>query len=47
MQEEMKSIEDNETWELVDPPVGRRPIGLKWEFKVKRDEKGELVKPKA
>ena len=27
MLEEMKAIEENETWELVDPPLGYRPIG--------------------
>ena len=30
MLEEMRAIEDNGTGELVDPPVGCRPIGLKW-----------------
>ena len=29
MLEEMKAIEENETWELVYPPPGCRPIGLK------------------
>ena len=47
MLEEMKAIEDNGTWELVDPPVGCRPIGLKWVYKVKRDEHGTIVKYKA
>jgi hypothetical protein len=47
MLEEMKSIEENSTWELVDPPHDCRPIGLKWVFKVKRDEHGEIVKYKA
>ena len=47
MLEEMKSIEDNRTWELVDPPAGCRPIGLKWVYKVKRDERGAIVKHKA
>ena len=47
MLEEMKAIEDNGTWELVDPPVGCRPIGLKWVYKVKRDERGAIVKYKA
>jgi hypothetical protein len=47
MLEEMKSIEENSTWELVDPPRGCRPIGLKWVFKVKRDEHGAIVKYKA
>ena len=45
--EEMKAIEDNGTWEPVDPPVGCRPIGLKWVYKVKRDERGAIVKYKA
>ncbi|CAO2199473.1 unnamed protein product [Urochloa humidicola] len=47
MLEEMKAIEENETWDLVDPPAGCRPIGLKWVFKVKRDERGAVVKHKA
>lgn len=46
MMEEMKSIEENSTWELVEPPPGCRPIGLKWVFKVKRDEHGNIVKHK-
>jgi hypothetical protein len=47
MLEKMKSIEENSTWELVDPPCRCRPIGLKWVFKVKRDEHGAIVKYKA
>ncbi|CAA0841943.1 cysteine-rich RLK (RECEPTOR-like protein kinase) 8 [Striga hermonthica] len=47
MLEEMKAIEENETWELVDPPPGCHPIGLKWVYKVKRDESGAIVKHKA
>ncbi|CAA0812904.1 cysteine-rich RLK (RECEPTOR-like protein kinase) 8 [Striga hermonthica] len=47
MLEEMKAIEENETWELIDPPPGCHPIGLKWVYKVKRDESGTIVKHKA
>jgi len=47
MLEEMRSIKANQTWELVDPPAGCRPIGLKWVFKVKKDEHGDVVKHKA
>jgi hypothetical protein len=47
MLEEVKAIEDNETWELVDPPLGCPLIGLKWVYKVKRDEHGAIVKHKA
>ena len=43
---EMKAIEENETWELVDPPLGCRPISLKWVYKVKRDEHSAIVKHK-
>jgi hypothetical protein len=35
MMEEMDSIEENDTWSLVDLPPGRKPIGVKWVFKVK------------
>ena len=42
MLEEMKAIEKNETWQLIDPPPGCRPIGLKWVYKVKRDEHGAM-----
>ena len=47
MLEEMKAITENETWELVDPSPGCRPIGLKWVYKVKQDESGAIVKHKA
>ena len=38
MLEEMKAIEENETWQLVDPPLGCRPISLKWVYKASGDE---------
>jgi hypothetical protein len=47
MLKEMAAIQENHTWELVDPPIGCRPIGLKWVYKVKRDEKGNVVRYKA
>lgn len=36
-----------ETWELVDAPDGITPIGVKWLFKTKLNEKGEVDKYKA
>jgi hypothetical protein len=45
--EEMASIEENKTWALVDLPPGHRTIGLKWVYKLKRDEKVVVVKHKA
>ena len=47
MLEEMKAIEENETWELIDPPPGCRPIGLKWVYKVKQDKRGAIINHKA
>jgi hypothetical protein len=44
MMEEMDSIEENGTWGLTDLPPGRKPIGVKWVFKVKRDEHGAVSK---
>ncbi|WVZ91493.1 hypothetical protein U9M48_037657 [Paspalum notatum var. saurae] len=47
MLEEMASIEQNKTWSLVDLPAGQKAIGLKWVFKLKRDEHGNISKFKA
>jgi hypothetical protein len=47
MMEELSSIKENNTWSLVDLPRGHKPIGLKWVFKLKRDEHGEVVKHKS
>jgi hypothetical protein len=46
MMEEMTSIKENNTWSLVDLPPGRKPIGVKWVFKVKWDEHGAVSKHK-
>ncbi|WVZ83575.1 LOW QUALITY PROTEIN: hypothetical protein U9M48_030707 [Paspalum notatum var. saurae] len=46
MAKELATIEENKTWTLTDLPADRRAIGLKWVFKVKRDEKGAVVKHK-
>jgi hypothetical protein len=43
MEEELQAIEENCTWTLTELPPGRRAIGLKWVFKVKRDEWGAIV----
>ncbi|CAN6200243.1 unnamed protein product [Urochloa humidicola] len=47
MEEEMQSVEENSTWKLVDLPHGHRPIGLKWVFKLKQNEAGNIIKHKA
>ncbi|WVZ61915.1 hypothetical protein U9M48_011722 [Paspalum notatum var. saurae] len=47
MKEELRAIEENQTWTLTELPPGRRAIGLKWVFKVKKDEHGAVVRHKA
>ncbi|KAF2294147.1 hypothetical protein GH714_007901 [Hevea brasiliensis] len=37
MQEEMEALHGNKTWELVPLPQGRKAIGNKWVYKIKRD----------
>ena len=47
MDEEIASIEKNQTWELVDLPNGRDVIGLKWIYKTKYNDDGSIQKHKA
>ncbi|KAK2442749.1 putative mitochondrial protein [Trifolium repens] len=47
MDAEIKAIEKNETWELTKLPDGAKKIGVKWVFKTKYNEKGEVDKYKA
>lgn len=47
MENEMQAIEKNGTWELTDLPEGARTIGVKWIFKTKLNERGEVDKYKA
>ncbi|RVX01324.1 Retrovirus-related Pol polyprotein from transposon RE1 [Vitis vinifera] len=35
MNEEMKSLQNNETWELVECPPGKKPVGCRWIYTVK------------
>jgi hypothetical protein len=46
MMEELGSIKENKTWSFVDLPRGQKTIGLKWIFKLKHDEHGDVVKHK-
>lgn len=46
MDEEMRAIEINKTWDLVDLPEGYRPIGVKWGYKKKMNAQGEIERYK-
>lgn len=47
MQEELSSIEQNNTWTLCELPKHHTAIGCRWVFKIKLDENGNAVKYKA
>uniref|UniRef100_A0AAV1U5H8 Integrase catalytic domain-containing protein n=1 Tax=Peronospora matthiolae TaxID=2874970 RepID=A0AAV1U5H8_9STRA len=47
MKSEMNSLEEHSTWKLVDMPPGKKSVGCKWVFKIKRDPSGEIIKFKA
>ena len=47
MKKELKSIEKNSAWELVDLLEQKNLIGVRWVYKVKASLKGEIVKHKA
>jgi hypothetical protein len=47
MQDKIKAIEGNITWELTTLLAGHHAIGLKWVYKVKRNEAGEVQRHKA
>ncbi|KAL6328200.1 hypothetical protein AAG906_034343 [Vitis piasezkii] len=47
MEEELKSMKDNEVWDLVELPKGIKTIGCKWIFKTKHDSKGNVERYKA
>jgi hypothetical protein len=46
MDEEIDSIEINNTWDLVDLPEGKNSIGVKWVYKTRFNAKGEVEKYK-
>nr|GFA32498.1 retrovirus-related Pol polyprotein from transposon TNT 1-94 [Tanacetum cinerariifolium] len=47
MEDEIKSIEKNDTWELTTLPKNQKAIGVKWVYKAKKNAKSEVEKYKA
>ncbi|CAI7809752.1 unnamed protein product [Closterium sp. NIES-53] len=47
MESELKSIEENGTWELVELPEGRKAITSEWLFKIKSDADGKFERYKS
>jgi hypothetical protein len=46
-EKELRSLTDNQTWNLVPMPLDKRVIGSLWIFKLKRDSNGQVIKFKA
>ena len=42
MKDEMKSMKDNDVWDLVEYLEEAKPIGCKWIYKTKQDSKGNV-----
>ncbi|KAM7489733.1 hypothetical protein LguiB_027217 [Lonicera macranthoides] len=47
MKEELKMIEKNQTWELVERPKHKKAIGVKWVYRTKLNPDGSVNKYKA
>ncbi|RVW22589.1 Retrovirus-related Pol polyprotein from transposon RE2 [Vitis vinifera] len=47
MNERMKSLQKNETWELVECPPGKKPVGCRWIYTVKYKADGSIKQFKA
>ncbi|KAE8721506.1 hypothetical protein F3Y22_tig00015910pilonHSYRG00092 [Hibiscus syriacus] len=47
MQEEIEALHKNNTWDLVPLPQGRKPIGNKWVFKIKRNSNDQVERYRA
>ena len=47
MRVEMDALEKNKTWELVELPRGKKPVGCRWVFTVKYKADGSLERYKA
>lgn len=46
-EEEINSLYSNGTWDLVPLPEGRKAVGSKWVFKIKRNSDGSVERYKA
>src|SRR5581483_11955252 len=47
MQEELAEFERNKVWRLVERPWGKSIIGVKWDFRNKKDENDLIIRNKA
>ena len=42
MNDEMRSLQKNQTWELVDLPPGKKLVGCRWIYTIKYKAAGSI-----
>lgn len=42
MNQEIQALSDNNTWEIIDLPLGKVPIRCKWVYKIKYKADGSI-----
>ncbi|KAL3376952.1 hypothetical protein AABB24_003396 [Solanum stoloniferum] len=47
MDQEIQALSTNKTWDIVDLPLGKSPIGCKWVYKIKFKADGSVERYKA
>ena len=47
MEEEMRALKKNDTWELVPMPKGVNPMGCRWVYNLKYNADGSLERYKS
>ncbi|CAA6664260.1 unnamed protein product [Spirodela intermedia] len=47
MNEDMKALRKNDTWELVRLPIGKKVVGCKWVYTIKYHSDGSIERYKA
>lgn len=47
MDSEIQALQNNNTWELVSLPHGKKPVGCKWVYKIKLKANGSVERYKA
>ena len=47
MDQEIQALSTNQTWDIVDLPPGKSPIGCKWVYKIKFKVDGSVERYKA